>query len=93
MPNTNEPTMTASERDAKIQHYLKLIEEMSGTWLDRDRNRDCINNFRRNIRELEGMAVKTSYSHGKCKAELADNPDVVRSESWGNGTVSFTSWK
>ena len=91
--SATEPTMTAAERDSKIQRYLKLIEEMSGTWLDRDRYRDCINNFRRNIRELEEMAVKTSYSHGKCKAELADNPDVVHSESWGNGTVNFTSWK
>ena len=93
MSNTNEPIMTVEERDAKIQRYLELIEEMSGTWLDRDRYRDCINNFRRNIRELEDVAVKTSYSLGGCKAELVDSPDVVHSESWGNGTVSFTSWK
>ena len=57
MPNTNEPTMTAEERDAQIHRYLKLIEEMSGTWLDRDRYRDCINNFRRNIRELEDLSL------------------------------------
>ena len=90
--SATEPTMTAAERDSEIRRYLKLIEEMSGTWLDRDRYRDCINNFKRNIRELEGVAVKTSYSNGECKAQLCDDPEIKHSESWAGGTVTFVSW-
>jgi hypothetical protein len=84
--------MTEEERDAKIQNCLKNIEEMSGTWLDRDRYRDCINNFRRRIRELEGVAVRSNHSNGTCTAELVEDPDIIHAETWGNGAVSFTSW-